>query len=73
MFDRLQAFQQEMGHCKVPKGFQRDVELANWVRSKSHSIHARNTGPNHWFVLVGSKPTFGAFQLPQRKEKSNDC
>ena len=32
MFERLQAFQEEMGHCKVPKGYQKDVELANWVR-----------------------------------------
>jgi len=32
MFERLQAFQQETGHCRVPKGYQKDVELANWVR-----------------------------------------
>jgi Helicase associated domain len=38
MFERLQAFQEEMGHCKVPKGYQKDVELANWVRRFSFGL-----------------------------------
>lgn len=34
MYAKLQAFQREAGHCKVPKGYTRDPELANWVRNQ---------------------------------------
>lgn len=34
MFDRLVKFKEENGHCKVPKGYPKDTELANWVRNQ---------------------------------------
>jgi hypothetical protein len=34
MYDKLLAFAAENGHCKVPKGYQKDPELANWVRNQ---------------------------------------
>jgi len=34
MFDRLVKFKEEVGHCKVPKGYAKDTELANWVRNQ---------------------------------------
>ena len=34
MFGKLQSFNEEHGHCKVPKGYTRDLELANWVRNQ---------------------------------------
>jgi hypothetical protein len=34
LFRKLQHFNEEQGHCKVPKGYTRDPELANWVRNQ---------------------------------------
>ncbi|CAJ1961345.1 unnamed protein product [Cylindrotheca closterium] len=34
LFDRLVKFKEEVGHCKVPKGYAKDTELANWVRNQ---------------------------------------
>lgn len=34
MFERLKAYKEERGHCKVPKAYEKDVELANWVRNQ---------------------------------------
>jgi hypothetical protein len=34
MYGKLQIFQKEIGHCKVPKGYTKDPELANWVRNQ---------------------------------------
>jgi len=34
MFTRLQAFHAAHGHCRVPKGYTSDRELANWVRNQ---------------------------------------
>jgi hypothetical protein len=34
MFDKLRQFAEEYGHCKVPKGYNKDPELANWVRNQ---------------------------------------
>jgi len=34
LFDRLVKFKEEVGHCKVPKGYSKDTELANWVRNQ---------------------------------------
>jgi len=34
MFDRLVKYKEEIGHCKVPKGYAKDTELANWVRNQ---------------------------------------
>jgi hypothetical protein len=34
MYSKLQAFQREARHCKVPKGYTKDPELANWVRNQ---------------------------------------
>eukprot|EP00429_Kryptoperidinium_foliaceum_P007691 CAMPEP_0176009660 /NCGR_PEP_ID=MMETSP0120_2-20121206/4364_1 /TAXON_ID=160619 /ORGANISM="Kryptoperidinium foliaceum, Strain CCMP 1326" /LENGTH=326 /DNA_ID=CAMNT_0017342461 /DNA_START=16 /DNA_END=996 /DNA_ORIENTATION=- len=34
MFDRLVKYKEAEGHCKVPKGYMKDIELANWVRNQ---------------------------------------
>lgn len=34
MYDKLKAFHGTHGHCKVPKGYSIDLELANWVRNQ---------------------------------------
>ena len=34
MFLKLQHFVAAFGHCKVPKGYTADLELANWVRNQ---------------------------------------
>jgi hypothetical protein len=34
LFRKLQQFTKEHSHCKVPKGYTRDPELANWVRNQ---------------------------------------
>ena len=34
MYKKLQNFAEEHGHCKVPKGYTKDPELANWVRNQ---------------------------------------
>lgn len=34
MFARLQTFHAAHGHCRVPKGYTSDRELANWVRNQ---------------------------------------
>jgi hypothetical protein len=34
MFEKLLSFHKEVGHCKVPKGYTKDPELANWVRNQ---------------------------------------
>jgi hypothetical protein len=34
MFQKLQEFAKENDHCKVPKGYIKDPELANWVRNQ---------------------------------------
>jgi len=34
MYAKLKEFHAEHGHCKVPKGYNRDTELANWVRNQ---------------------------------------
>lgn len=34
MYKRLTDFVREHGHAKVPKGYQEDPELANWVRNQ---------------------------------------
>lgn len=34
MVGRLSEFQKDFGHCKVPKGYAADPELANWVRNQ---------------------------------------
>ena len=34
MFAKLKDFAREHGHCKVPKGYHKDIELANWVRNQ---------------------------------------
>lgn len=34
MFKKLQEFAKENEHCKVPKGYTKDPELANWVRNQ---------------------------------------
>ena len=34
MFEKLKEFKQYVGHCKVPKGYAKDPELANWVRNQ---------------------------------------
>ena len=34
MFQRLLKFKDDNGHCKVPKGYRKDRELANWVRNQ---------------------------------------
>eukprot|EP00980_Cylindrotheca_fusiformis_P026948 scaffold18138_cov128-Cylindrotheca_fusiformis.AAC.14 len=34
LFDKLVKFKEEFGHCKVPKGYAKDTELANWVRNQ---------------------------------------
>jgi hypothetical protein len=34
MFEKLQEFAKDNEHCKVPKGYIKDPELANWVRNQ---------------------------------------
>ena len=34
MYEKLLDFYHERGHCQVPKGYQDDTELANWVRNQ---------------------------------------
>jgi hypothetical protein len=34
LFEKLQSFAKEHSHCKVPKGYTNDPELANWVRNQ---------------------------------------
>lgn len=34
MFDKLKQYKEETGDCKVPKGYTKDPELANWVRNQ---------------------------------------
>lgn len=34
LFAKLQAFQRDKGHCRVPKGYREDPNLANWVRNQ---------------------------------------
>jgi hypothetical protein len=34
MFQKLQEFAKDNDHCKVPKGYIKDPELANWVRNQ---------------------------------------
>ena len=34
MYQKLLQFCNEHGHCRVPKGYHRDTELANWVRNQ---------------------------------------
>jgi hypothetical protein len=34
MFAKLQGFVARHGHCRVPKGYADDMELANWVRNQ---------------------------------------
>lgn len=34
MFEKLQEFAKENDHCRVPKGYVKDPELANWVRNQ---------------------------------------
>lgn len=34
MFEKLKAYKNEHHHCKVPKGYTKDLELANWVRNQ---------------------------------------
>mmetsp|Transcript_20107 Transcript_20107/g.42418 ORF Transcript_20107/g.42418 Transcript_20107/m.42418 type:complete len:652 (+) Transcript_20107:108-2063(+) len=34
MFAKLQEFNKEFSHCRVPKGYDKDWELANWVRNQ---------------------------------------
>jgi hypothetical protein len=34
MFQKLQEFAKDNKHCKVPKGYLKDPELANWVRNQ---------------------------------------
>jgi hypothetical protein len=34
MFEKLQEFAKDNAHCKVPKGYIKDPELANWVRNQ---------------------------------------
>jgi hypothetical protein len=34
MFEKLQEFAKDNDHCKVPKGYNKDPELANWVRNQ---------------------------------------
>jgi hypothetical protein len=34
MYKKLQIFEKENGHSKVPKGYVKDPELANWVRNQ---------------------------------------
>jgi len=34
MYERLKKFKEELGHCRVPKGYSKDKELANWVRNQ---------------------------------------
>lgn len=34
MFAKLKEFKKEFSHCRVPKGYDKDWELANWVRNQ---------------------------------------
>eukprot|EP00934_Nitzschia_sp_Nitz4_P006998 Nitzschia sp. Nitz4//scaffold28_size193895//28642//29952//NITZ4_001629-RA/size193895-augustus-gene-0.290-mRNA-1//1//CDS//3329545874//6988//frame0 len=34
MYEKLLQYKKEFGHCKVPKGYYKDLELANWVRNQ---------------------------------------
>ncbi|KAG7369107.1 helicase domain protein [Nitzschia inconspicua] len=34
MFNKLKKFKEIVGHCRVPKGYNKDPELANWVRNQ---------------------------------------
>jgi hypothetical protein len=34
MYEKLKAFVDEHGHARVPKGYAKDPELANWVRNQ---------------------------------------
>lgn len=34
MFAKLMEFKKEFSHCRVPKGYEKDYELANWVRNQ---------------------------------------
>ena len=33
-FFLMPQFKDDVGHCRVPKGYQKDPELANWVRNQ---------------------------------------
>ncbi|KAL3917445.1 MAG: hypothetical protein SGILL_004710 [Bacillariaceae sp.] len=34
MYEKLKTFTKEAGHCRVPKGYVKDPNLANWVRNQ---------------------------------------
>jgi len=34
MFEKLKEYKKENNHCRVPKGYEKDWELANWVRNQ---------------------------------------
>lgn len=34
IFEKLKEYKKENNHCRVPKGYEKDWELANWVRNQ---------------------------------------
>lgn len=56
MYEKLQDFCRQHGHSKVPKGYTKDVELANWVRNQR--LEHRN-----WQQQKRSRMTQERFEL----------
>lgn len=56
MYKKLQDFCRQHGHAKVPKGYTKDVELANWVRNQR--LEHRN-----WQQQKRSRMTQERFEL----------